>query len=543
MKLSDLHSKSFESIILNLIKTRFGNLSEDNYELFFSSEYFNISNPFKINNFESLIIEINKYIKSNSVITIEYAETQTVAAAIPVLKSLFEFLKCTVSECISVSNQKNGHILTLNFSDKFKLLFKEIPSDKNKLIFSNNISVLNISETGLALMIYNLIIGLLYSFDETFGKNMVAFDLEATGLSKLDELTEIGALKIKNGVISEKFQTLINPERTIPFGIQELTNITPDMVKDAPKINEAIMKFHEFAGSPEYVVVHNGGFDVSAIRTRFKKYLNQNFQPKVYDTRALSQSVKPGSGLDLSSLSNEFKIILKNAHRALADAEATAKIFAKLIFFRNAGISYFIEKNLYKLSGICFYEFNKYSQNIDFRILFRASILYLKKSKKGKLFPCLTIPLKIKDFLTISEMFSYLKTNDLQKLFNPKETVQFPKPSAKINLLKYIDTENPINLNIADVSKMFAYMINNFYPFDSSNNKIPVFISDTLTLVSKNENFFFLKENGKKIKVINKGNINIKNGCKIIYRIDYERYGFFNLLARTKIYPLKILTF
>ena len=541
MKLSNLNSKSLESIILNLIKNRFENLNEDNYELFFSSEYFFINNPFRTEGFESFILKIQKILTRQISVSIEYAENGASVSGVILLKKLFEFLKCKSIE-IKISNRlKFNSVIAVSIDKEVKINFKEKPDEKRQFIFFDNSAEFNLSQISLALSIYNLAIGILYSFDETFGKEMIAFDLEATGLSKLDELTEIGALKIRNGVISSSFQTLINPERSIPFGIQELTHITPDMVKTAPKISEAINMFYDFAGSPDYVVVHNGGFDVSSIRTRYKKYLDKNFQPKVYDTRALSQSVKPGSGLDLSSLSHEFSIILKNAHRALADAEATAKVFSKLIFFRNAGISYFFKNNMYKFCGLCFNEINKQTNSIDFRILFRAAILDLSISNKKKIFKKLCLPLKIKNYLSITETFSNIKPEELAKLLDSKEKPELGKPAKKINLLKYLDAEKPINLNISDISKAFAYIINDFYPFDCQTNKYPVFISDKLIYISKDEKYFYLKENGKKVKVNNSGGINIKDGCRLVYRIDYEKYGLFKMFARIKIYPLKIL--
>ncbi|HPG31235.1 MAG TPA: 3'-5' exonuclease [bacterium] len=541
MKLSNLNSKSLESIVLNLIKNRFENLNEDNYELFFSSEYFLINNPFKTEGFESFILKLKKILNSQSSVSVEYSDNGASVSGAIVLKKLFEFLKCKTVETKLSNRIKSNESITVSIDKSFKINFREMPDKQCQVILLDNLAEFNLNKISLALSIYNITIGILYSFDETFGKEMIAFDLEATGLSKLDELTEIGALKIRNGVISSSFQTLINPERSIPFGIQELTHITPDMVKPAPKISEAIRMFYDFAGTPDYVVVHNGGFDVSSIRTRYKKYLDKNFQPKVYDTRALSQSVKPGSGLDLSSLSHEFSIILKNAHRALADAEATAKVFSKLIFFRNAGISYFLKNNLYKFCGICFNEINKRANNIDFRILFRAAILDLSRSNKKKVFSELCLPLKIKSYLSITETFSTIKSEELAKLLDSKENPALAKPATKINLLKYLDAEKTVNLNISDISKVFAYIINDFYPFDSLSNKYPVFVSDKLTYISKDDKYFYLKENGKKIKIINTGGVNIKDGRRLVYRIDYEKYGLFKMFARIKIYPLKIL--
>ena len=93
----------------------------------------------------------------------------------------------------------------------------------------------------------------------------VVFDIETTGFSAAeDRIIEIGAVKITDGAIVDRFSTFVNPEVPIPFEIQQLTHITDDMVLEAPKIEEALPAFLDFVGESA-LVAHNAGFDVGFI--------------------------------------------------------------------------------------------------------------------------------------------------------------------------------------------------------------------------------------------------------------------------------------
>ena len=165
---------------------------------------------------------------------------------------------------------------------------------------------------------------------ELTDKTYVVFDLETTGLDVLNNgITEIGAVKISGGKISEQFTTLICPEYPITAEISAITGITPDMVKDAPKIEEVLPDFLKFT---EYttIVAHNAPFDTGFIR----KYVNltgYEFKCPVMDTVELSRKYLPELRRnDLKTVADHFNIVFRH-HRALSDAYATAEAFIELM--------------------------------------------------------------------------------------------------------------------------------------------------------------------------------------------------------------------
>ena len=159
----------------------------------------------------------------------------------------------------------------------------------------------------------------------------VIFDIETTGLSAInDSITEIGAVKVKNGEVTDTFSHLVNPERTIPEFITKLTGITDEMVEDKPKISEVILLFQKFI-SGSVLIAHNASFDVGFIRENLKN-VNLEFSNPVLDTLELSRAVFPDlKNHKLNTLSKYLDISLENHHRALDDAIATKDIFLKIM--------------------------------------------------------------------------------------------------------------------------------------------------------------------------------------------------------------------
>ncbi len=166
---------------------------------------------------------------------------------------------------------------------------------------------------------------------QTFDEEFVVFDLETTGFSAAqDKIIEIGAVKIKGGEIIDRFSTFVNPERPIPFKIENLTGINDVMVKDAPKIEEVLPKFMEFVKG-SILVAHNADFDMSFIESNCRR-MEIPCEFTVIDTVGLSRFLVTGLGrYKLDTVAKALGVPLGNHHRAVDDAECTARIFQKLI--------------------------------------------------------------------------------------------------------------------------------------------------------------------------------------------------------------------
>ena len=162
------------------------------------------------------------------------------------------------------------------------------------------------------------------------GKDYVVFDLETTGLDYTNcEILEIGAVKIRNGKIIETFQTLCKPFRPIPSDATGVNGITDEMVKDAPKFEEIVGDFYKFTRGST-LVAHNANFDTTFLDYHAVKY-GYKFDNMVLDTLEMSRRLVKGlKKYKLGVLAEYFNISLVNAHRALFDTIATAKVFIEL---------------------------------------------------------------------------------------------------------------------------------------------------------------------------------------------------------------------
>lgn len=163
-------------------------------------------------------------------------------------------------------------------------------------------------------------------FDGTF----ICFDIETTGLSAArDKITEIGAVKVENGVITDTFSTFANPEMPIPQKITQLTGITDDMVKDAPSQSEAVGAFLEFAGD-NVLVAHNAPFDTSFIAKACED-MGRKYNYTSIDTVAISRAILTDiKNCKLDTVAKFLRLGDFNHHRATDDAEMLARIFINL---------------------------------------------------------------------------------------------------------------------------------------------------------------------------------------------------------------------
>ena len=172
---------------------------------------------------------------------------------------------------------------------------------------------------------------MLFEEEKHFDGTYVVFDLETTGLESVrDEIIEIGACKVVNGRIDEVFSTFVNPKRHIPREITELTGIDDSMVENAPTINYVLPDFYKFCyGST--LVGHNVSFDIGFIYAAGKR-LSYNFDNPLKDTIEMARQKLPGlKNYKLGTVVERLNIVLDNAHRAINDATATAKVFIKLM--------------------------------------------------------------------------------------------------------------------------------------------------------------------------------------------------------------------
>jgi len=172
-----------------------------------------------------------------------------------------------------------------------------------------------------------------------FSDSYVVFDIETTGFSpEKNKIIEIGAVKVENGVITDKFSTFVNPDVPIPFEIEQLTSINDSMVLPYPQIDVILPQFLEFCEGSA-LVAHNASFDVSFISYNAKE-LGLEFGPTVLDTVALARHLLPNlNRFKLDTVAKALNISLKNHHRAVDDAGCTAEIFVKFVaMLRERGV-------------------------------------------------------------------------------------------------------------------------------------------------------------------------------------------------------------
>lgn len=200
----------------------------------------------------------------------------------------------------------------------------------------------------------------------------VVFDIETTGLSnKNDKITEIGAVKVKDGKIIDQFSSLVNPEMPIPGNIVELTGITDEMVKNAPTIEVVLPQFIAFVGNAP-VVAHNASFDVGFIIEK-ARLLGMNFTNPVIDTLVFARILLPHlKRHKLDVIAKELDVQLLSHHRAVDDATATGEIWIRFI-------EMMLEKGITDFKGVN----EQLGQRLDYTKLETYHIILLVQNYTG----------------------------------------------------------------------------------------------------------------------------------------------------------------
>ncbi len=274
-----------------------------------------------------------------------------------------------------------------------------------------------------------------------FDDEMVVFDIETTGLSnRTCKIIEIGAVKIKAGEIIDTMDIFVDPECPIPAEITELTSITDEMVKGAPKEKEAVEKFLEFAGD-RLLIAHNANFDVGFIRVAAER--NEiPFGNTFLDTVGLSKYVNPElKKHKLDVIAKHYKLEEFHHHRASDDAATLARIFFVMLGrLRDEGIQSFenmIEsmsektdplklksyhiiifaknreglKNLYKLISFSYLNYYKKVPRIPKTVLeqYREGLIIGSACESGELYKAILEGRSEQEIEEIADFYDYLE--------------------------------------------------------------------------------------------------------------------------------------
>ncbi len=162
---------------------------------------------------------------------------------------------------------------------------------------------------------------------DPFEQEFACIDLETTGLNaNADTIIELGAVKFRGGEILDRYQTFVNPGRKIPPFIQQLTSISPAQIERAPTFNRVANQFADFIGDLP-IVGHNVAFDLGFLRTHHLPLPNRNYN--TWDLASIFLPTIPE--YNLGALAAHYGLDHSQAHRASADAEATALVFHRLL--------------------------------------------------------------------------------------------------------------------------------------------------------------------------------------------------------------------
>lgn len=219
-------------------------------------------------------------------------------------------------------------------------------------------------------------------------EEIVFLDVETTGLNPFkDEIIEIGALIVKNGIVINKFEALIKPEQPISKEIENLTNISNDLLQKEGKPRDVVMtEFLKFIGARKLVGHNLIEFDLKFIETYLKKKGLPPLKNQLEDTLKMSRiMLKNCKDHKLNTVANFLGIYVdtKKLHRSVADSELCAEVYRRLILLRNQRYVELIEENIsYAAIGTIADIMPLTGEN---RIIVKNGLKYLKRAPVGLL--------------------------------------------------------------------------------------------------------------------------------------------------------------
>lgn len=338
-------------------------------------------------------------------------------------------------------------------------------------------------------------------------------DVETTGLGPANNnIIEIGLVKIKNFKVIDRYNSFINPGRSIPPFITQFTGISNDDVYDAPFFEDLVKPLQDFL-EDSVLVGHNLQFDLSFLRKEFRVCGIENYQPLQLCTLRLARRMFPNlKSRSLGNLANHLHLKNEAAHRAYADAEVTAKILYALVEILKAAegfqtVQEFInfqyqsiqvkpkvplKKNLAdaflslpKSPGVYFF-FNK-----------KEEIIYIGKTKslrdRIKSYLTLTSPRKSKKILTTAHKFKTITTKtELTALLAEAELIKKINPKMNVMLKQY---HNKYFLRFTLTHQAPKVELTNQFSFDG-NDYFGMFISRKLAqqVLDMIDKIFLLRE-------------------------------------------------
>lgn len=194
---------------------------------------------------------------------------------------------------------------------------------------------------------FKLMQALLYSYNQYYDEQIVALDIETTGLNPLvDEIVDVGAAVFRNGVVEDKFQSLVKPEKAeILSGAEQKHHLKIEDLKFAPSAEVVIKKLSDFIGNRR-VLLHNADFVLGFLNNYWKKIFGKAFANSYIDTLEISRNFFPFRSWSLASLAEDLEIETETIHRALPDALTTIVAFQILQSKQDLRLRFFLEDNL-----------------------------------------------------------------------------------------------------------------------------------------------------------------------------------------------------